>query len=358
MPRLKPPPGQQRPQDQLEEDPNKGLEIELAPEGQVDIEEPLDTDTDAEKEAKREAAREYRQKQKEEREARETENATLKQQLEDMRAAMEESKRQAQEAQRRQAEIAAQAQERERESHQHLSRAEEAEYQAVLTAMSAAENEAESSQRDLVNAQTNGDFQAASEAQRKLSRAEAKLVQLEENKDFLERRKNAAIARAEEARRNPPAPQNLSVEQQIDSVTALSPSQREWLKAHPDAWTDQRKNMRLQGAHVEAEDQGLTPGTKKYFEYLEERLGYRKPEPDVDDDDEEDRPPPRKERRTLVSAPVSRDVPSSNGGKSRTKITLTPKQLEAAQIAGIAPEVYARNMLKLQDMKEEGYYNE
>lgn len=354
MPRLKPPPGQRQ---EIEEtdDTVKGLEVELAPEGEVNLEEPV-LDTDPDKEAKREAAREYRKQQKEAQEARENENAALKQQLEDMRAAMEESKRQAQDAQRRQAEIAAQAQERERESYQHLNRAEEAEYQSVLTAMAAAESEAESAQRDLVTAHTNGDHQAAAEAQRRLSRAEAKVVQFEENKNYLENRKNAAIARAEERKRNPPAPQNLSVEQQIDSVTALSQSQRDWLKAHPDAWTDQRKNMRLQGAHVEAEDQGLTPGTKKYFEYLEQRLGYTAPEPEADEEEDEP-PPPRKERRTLVSAPVSRDPPSSNG-KSRTKITLTPKQLEAAQIAGIAPEVYARNMLKLQDMKEEGYYNE
>ena len=362
MPRLKPPPGKQ---EQEEARLAKGLEIELEPEGQVTLEPEDDTphlqelpsDTDEQRDAKREAAREYRQKRKEEDEARQAENSNLKQQLEDMKAAIEESRKQAQEAQRRHAEITAQAQERERESHQYLGRAEEAEYQAVLTAMAAAENEAESAQRDLVTAQTNGDFQAAGEAQRRLSRAEAKAVQLEEGKNILESRKNAAIARAEEARKNPPKPQNLSVDQQIDAVSALTQSQKDWLKAHPDAWTDQRKNMRLQGAHVEAEDQGLTPGTKKYFEYLETRLGYTAPDPDEDTDDEE--PPVRQQQgRTLVSAPVSRDPPRNDGKKSSTKITLCPKQLEAAQIAGVTPEVYARNQLKLQGMKEEGYYNE
>jgi hypothetical protein len=137
------------------------------------------------------------------------------------------------------------------------------------------------------------------------------------------------------------------------------PSQKEWLKSHSDAWTDQRKNMRLQGAHVEAEDQGLAPGSKKYFEYLEERLGYKKPDPDNDDDpeDQEEEPPQRRQtaRRTLVSAPVSRDPPNNSGKpSSRTKITLTPRQMEAAQIAGVTPEVYARNLLKMEDMKDEG----
>jgi hypothetical protein len=354
MPRLKPPP--------QKEANAGGMEIELEPENQVTIEteenphlQELATDTDEQREAKKEQAREYRQKKKEEDEARAAENDTLKQQLEEMRAAVEEGRKREQEARRRQAEVEADNQRRTQESHQYLSRAEEAEYQAVLTAMSAAENEAEGAQRDLENFQTNGDFKSAAEAQRRLSRSEAKLVQLEEGKSILEQRKNAAIARAEEARRNPPAPQNLSVDQQIDSVSALTQSQKDWLKAHPDAWTDQRKNMRLQGAHVEAEDKGLTPGSKKYFEYLETRLGYKTEEPEEEDEAEDE--PPARQRRTLVSAPVSRDPPSNNG-KSKTKITLTPKQLEAAQIAGITPEVYARNQLKLQSLKEEGYYNE
>lgn len=356
MPRLKPPPGRRE-----EEDLNKDLEVDLEPvEGEGDDTEILATDTDEQKEAKREAAREYRQKKKEEEEARNNENATLKQQLEDMRKAMEETKRLTAEAQRRQAEIEARAAEQARENSRYLSRAEEAEYQAVLTAMSAAESEAESAQRDLVTAQTNGDFQASADAQRRLSRAEAKMVSLEDNKNELEHRKNMAIARAEEEKNRRPAPQNLSVEQQIDSNTALMPSQKEWLKSHPDAWTDQRKNMRLQGAHVEAEDQGLVPGTKAYFDYLDVRLGYKKAEAEEVDDEEDEAPPPRRtERRTLVSAPVSRAGATPSGKpSSRTKITLTPKQQEAAAIAGIDPQTYAQNLLKFEALKEDGYYSD
>lgn len=352
MPRLKPPPSQE---------PLKSLEVELEPENQVTLEsdsnnlQELATDTEEQKIAKREAARDYRAKKKEEEEALTSTNSDLKKQLEDMRLAVEESRKQVQEAHRLQAEADARVRDREQESFQHLSRAEEAEYNAVLTAISAAEGEADSGNRDLEAALANSDHKAAADAQRRIARAEAKLVQLEDGKNALEYRKAQAVAQAEQERRNPTKPRNLSVEQQIDSVSALLPSQKEWLKSHPDAWTDQRKNMRLQGAHVEAEDQGLTPGTKKYFAYLEERLGYKQAE--IDEDDDQDDPPRRQERRTLVSAPVSRD-PVGNNGKTRTKITLTEKQLEAASIAGIDPQTYARNMLKLNSMKEEGYYNE
>jgi hypothetical protein len=357
MPRLKPPPNQK-------EDP-KTLEVELEPDGTVVLDEneeniqELATDTDEQKAAKRDAAREYRQKKKEDEEALAASNSDLKRQLDEMKAAVEESRKQTQAAQTRQAELDAKIREREQENHQYLSRAEEAEYQSVLTAMAAAEGEAESSNRDLEAALTDGDHKKAADAQRRIARAEAKLVQLEEGKDILERRKSQAAARAEEARKNPPAPQNLSVEQQIDAVNALLPSQKAWLKEHSDSWTDQRKNMRLQGAHVEAEDKGLQPGTKGYFEYLEERLGYKKPDPTNDDDDDDDGPDQnkrRQERRTLVSAPVSRDA-KDNSGKSKTKITLSEKQLEAAQIAGVDPQTYARNLMKLNAMKEDGYYD-
>jgi len=353
MPRLRPAPNEE---DQLPQN----VEVELEPQDEVVIEadNELASDTDDQRQAKRDAARAYRLQKKEEEDQRLNENADLKKQLEDMRAAVEDSRKQAQIAQQSAQEEQNRASQRERESHQYLSRAEEAEYNSVLTAMAAAENEADSSQRDLEAAQTNGDFKLAAEAQRRLSRAEAKMVQLEEGKTILEQRKNTAIARAEEARRNPPAPRNVTPEQQIDAVNTLLPSQKEWLKAHPDAWTDQRKNLRLQGAHVEAEDKGLQPGTKGYFTYLEERLGYKEAVSDVEEDDEEQPRQRRSERRTLVSAPVSRDNHAPSGKPSRTKITLNPKQQEAAAIAGISQADYARNMLKLQDLKEEGYYNE
>jgi len=356
MPRLKPPPN-------YKEEPPKTLEVEIDQEGSVVVEteeeklQELASDTEEQKIAKREAAREYRQKKKEEEEALSTSNSDLKRQLEEMKAAVEDQRKQAQLAQQRHAELDARIREQQHESSQYLSRAEEAEYQAVLTAMAAAEGEADSGNRDLETAMANGDHKAAADANRRIARAEAKLVQLEDGKNALEARKSQAAARAEEERRNPPKPQNISVDQQIDSVNALLPSQKTWLKAHPDAWTDQRKNMRLQGAHVEAEDQGLTAGTQKYFDYLEERLGYKKVETQDDDDDEPRQTQHRQERRTLVSAPVSRDTPS-NGGKSKTKITLSEKELEAASISGIDPQTYAKNMLKLRAMKEEGYYNE
>lgn len=358
MPRIKPP-RDKEPQDvEVEIDYDPVVTEESNP---TDSFAELATDTDAQKESKKEAAREYRRHKKAEEEARVAETSDLKKQLEDMRAAIEEGRKVQIETQRQQAEAQTRLQEAQRESSGYLTRAEEAEYQSVLTAMGAAESESEGAQRDLEGALTNGDHRAATDAQKRIARAEAKIIQLEDGKNILEQRKATAAAKAEDLKRNPPPAQRLSVEQQIDANSALLPSQKDWLKSHPDAWTDQRKNMRLQGAHVEAEDKGFTPGSKKYFQYLEDRLGYSETEEEIDGDEEDDDPEPvsrrQTARRTLVSAPVSRDAPTNSGKPSSSKIKLSVKQQEAAAISGISPQEYARNLMRLNEMKEEGYYD-
>ena len=336
---------------------DQDLMIELEPEGTVTIESEENPEiqvgeTDAQREAKRLAAKEYRQNKKQEDEARESETNDLKQQLEDMRRAAEEQKRQIVESQKAQQEAARIAKEREQEVSRYASRAEGAEYEAVLTALSAAEAEADSGQRDLENALNNADNKAAVDAQRRIARAEARLVQLQDGKDALETKRAEAVERAKNAPQEQSQRNNLTLEQSIDAQPTLTQSQKDWLKAHPDAWTDQRKNLRLQGAHVEAEDLGYAPGSKKYFAYLEDRLGYKPDDPD--DEEPEDQP-----RRKIVSAPVSRDNISTRSGRpSKSTITLTVKQREAAAIAGVDEITYARQMVKLDGLKQEGYYNE
>jgi hypothetical protein len=59
------------------------------------------------------------------------------------------------------------------------------------------------------------------------------------------------------------------------------------------------------------------------------------------------------------SAPVSRDVPSSSGQRLRPKqVTLTPAEVEAARIANISVEEYARQKVKYETMREDGSYRD
>ena len=321
---------------------DKSVTISLEPEGTVI----LDKNADDQEQARLEAeAVKAKAKQAEP----EDDNTDLKKQLDDLRKANDLSNKRVQE------EIAARqaaeqrVREREQEASQSKIRAEDAEYDAILNAIGAAESEAEGAQRDIALATETSDAKAVGEASRRLARAESRLSQLEDGKAAIERAKTAQAARARET---PPqrASQPATVEQYIDQLPNLLPSQRDWLREHPDALTDTRKNLRLQGAHVEAEDQGFRPGTQKYFSYLEERLGYKEPE---DGDDVEDEPV----RSPQVSAPPSRSATNINTGRpSGNRITLTPEQREVARLSGIDELTYARQLQKLQTLKADGHY--
>jgi hypothetical protein len=289
----------------------------------------------------------------------EEEEATLdlKRQLEDLRKANEEQqKRFTQEVQARQA-AEQRSNERAWEASQHKIRAEDAEYDAILNAIGAAESEAQAAQRDIAAATEVTDAKAVAEASRRLARAESRLSQLEDGKFAIERAKTEAAARAKQApRQQQAAPQqNITVDQYIDSIPNLLPSQRAWLKSHPDAMTDSKKNIRVQSAHNEAEERGLQVGSTKYFQFLEERLGYRAA-PTEEDDDVED----ANDRKAAaqVSAPPSRSATSpSTGRQTSTRITLTPEQREAARMSGVDEITYARNLQKMQDLKSQGLIN-
>ena len=323
---------------------DKSVTISLEPEGTVilDKDDAVDQakqDLDAAKQADRNLVKAEPEEK--------DDAADLRKQLEDLRKANEESSRRVQEeiAARQAAE--ARVREREQEAHRSQIRAEDAEYDAILNAIGAAESEAEAAQRDIAVGTEASDAKIVAEASRRLARAESRLSQLEDGKAAIERAKSAQAAMAKEAPIQQQRPtQAPTVEQYIDQLPNLLPSQRDWLKEHPDAITDNRKNLRLQGAHVEAEDQGFRPGTQKYFNYLEQRLGYAEPEDAMDDDSE---------RRVPVSAPPSRAATNpSTGRPSGTRITLTPEQREMARLSGIDEITYAKGLQRLQQDKADG----
>lgn len=281
----------------------------------------------------------------------ETINA-FKAQLEGMKKAEELAKAQAAETAQRLAEAEKRAEEREKEYRSATGRADQSEYDSVLNAIGAATAEAEAAQHDVETAMTNQDGKALAEAQRRISRAETRLIQLEDGKISLEERR----AQREEEMKSPPQQrQNPTIEQHIDSVPNLLASERSWLKAHPDAITDARKNARMQAAHFDAEDAGYPRGSNQYFHFMEEKLGYRKPEPTMDEEDDFE-----PERTPVVAAPVSRDAPSPSSGKpvNGNRITLTPEQREIAKMSGISDIEYARQFLKLNEHKRNGMYRD
>lgn len=75
------------------------------------------------------------------------------------------------------------------------------------------------------------------------------------------------------------------------------------------------------------------------------------------------RPPPGPAARTapnpasFTSAPVSRSIPTGSS-RPRGKVVLTPSEVEAARVAGITVEEYARQKVLYENMKADGSYRD
>lgn len=276
----------------------------------------------------------------------EPEGSPLARQLDELRTAEALAKQQLVESRQREQDAIAHARNREAELIRERGRSEQAEYDSVLNAINAFQAEADKAQADLEASLSANDSRGAAEAQRRLSTASARLVGLEDGRAAWDQRR-------EYERQNPPRPQTPSdpVEAQIDSMTHLSPKQRGWLKNHRDAMTDPARNAYLGAAHWDAIHAGHAQDSEAYFTALEEKLGYRQAAAPAAVTETRRSPP--------VSAPVSREAPSLSTGKPATsRIELTPEQREAARIAGVDEFTYAKNLMRLNDLKKQGHYQE
>jgi multidrug efflux pump subunit AcrA (membrane-fusion protein) len=218
---------------------------------------------------------------------------------------------------------------------------------AINAALAAAQAEAESAERDIEAAASLGDAKAQAEAYRKLSRAEARIISLESGKEALER----------EIKSRPEVKPAVQQDDPLDKIN-LPPLAKDWLRKHPEFMHDPRKNAKIQTLHYDVVDEGYAPYSKDYFEVLEQKLGMRKatkqtePEYEEDDDVEDN----QSTRRTIVSAPPSRETPSSSGVRGPDRVTLSSAEKEAARISGISEKDYAANKLKLLKEKAQGNY--
>ncbi len=277
----------------------------------------------------------------------------LQKQLDDLKAAEGLARAQAAEAQRQTAEAIRIANEHANTAARAEVAEEQALYNETVNAMAAAKADGDKAQTDYAVAMEAQDYAAAAEAQRRMSTASAYLARYEDNKAYLDQRRETL--KTEQPRQQQRTQPQLTVDQYIDTMHQLSPSQKTWLKSHPDAMTDPVKNNGLGWAHHKAVAAGLKIDTPEYFAALESELGYRKA-------DAEPEPEPvieRKGNSMPVSAPVQRSAPSPTGGSAApTRVELTPEQREHARISGVDEVTYARGVLRLREAKAAGHYGE
>lgn len=217
----------------------------------------------------------------------------------------------------------------------------ESQTEAIASALSAAMADAETAQRDLAQAGEAGDFAAQGVAYRRLAKAEANIARLEDGKAELEERAKAA--------KDAPVEQ----QQQRDPIEAMDiPAEaKALLREKPQYLTNARLNAKMNAIHWDLIEEGYESFAPDYLEQIRERMEAKKA-PKAEEPEEEVQP----QRRATVSAPVSREAPSSSGAERPGRVTLTVAQKEAAKIAGITEVEYAKNVQRLKAEKANGNY--
>jgi len=225
---------------------------------------------------------------------------------------------------------------------------------SINSGLAAAEAEIEEAKNAFRMAAVEQDIDAQVAAQMRLTEANTNKVNLTNGKAALERAIQTEKERLETQQRQQ-AQQPQPQQQQGDGLdnTNLPQTAKNWLRAHPEYMSDPRKNAKIQSLHWDVVDEGHQPFSDDYYASLEQHLGLRsKPRQDDADDEQEEVQPTR---RSVVSAPVSREAPSSTG-RPAGQVRLTALQREAAKMAGITETEYAKQLTELNRAKANGSY--
>lgn len=270
-------------------------------------------------------------------------SVAFQKQIEALKKSEQAAKDRAEQAVREREEAIKRAKDREAEVNKLRKETVESQVNEVASALAAAQAEADAAQRDIALAAEAGDFQAQSIAYRRLAKAETAIARLEDGKAELEERAKA-----------PSAPEPVTQDDLVEK-SGLPFRAKEWLRQHPEYLTNNRKNAQIQAMHWTVVDEGHEPYSQEYFESLETHLGMRQSAAQQNDVEEDVQPTRR--ASAVVSAPVSRETPSSSGNGDRPgRITLSAAQKEAAKIAGISEAEYAKNVIRLRNEKANGNY--
>jgi hypothetical protein len=190
-----------------------------------------------------------------------------------------------------------------------------------------AQHEEETAKAKYKEAYESGDPDAMADAQSKMARAAAQILNYE-----------GAIANFGEGDKKP---KGGDVHSAIDADPQLMSPEKEWLHRHPETLTDPKRNAELTVAHNRALDAGHARGTDAYFKAVDKFMGFDKPSGRSN------------ERSPSVTAPVTRDAQSHSGRPLRpTQIVLSPEERQMAKNMGLSETVYARNKMQLEQRKQ------
>jgi hypothetical protein len=205
-----------------------------------------------------------------------------------------------------------------------------AEMLAVNNAIANTEHERADAKQAYKAAMEAGDYEAAAEAQAKLSEVAVKAQRIKEGKAELERRAEAAKVQAD------------PIEQYVQQ---LSPQSAAWIRRHPETVSDPGKRDMLQRAHYKALGDGIRVDSPEYFQHMDVEMGYAQRQQAADDLDDD---PPQQRQQAAPAAPVSRGGAAQAPQARPNVVRLTAAQREIAAACGMTDAEYAKQLLAIQ----------
>ena len=222
-----------------------------------------------------------------------------------------------------------------REIHQARGEVEDTNLQLVVNAIDTVNRDMELMKQAHTYAMQSGDFARATEIQSEMAANSAKLLQLENGRQAME---NAP---------RQPEPQLPPADPVEEFAGRLSPRSADWVRKHPEFVRDPRLNAKMIAAHNLAVADGIPTDTDEYFEAIEETLKVAPKAAQGDSDDQY----AAKAVRRRDAAPAA--APANRGGQTASSnvVRLSASQREMAEMMGMKPEEYAKNLVAL---KKEG----
>lgn len=205
-----------------------------------------------------------------------------------------------------------------------------AEMMAINNAIANTDHERNDAKAAYKTAMEAGDYDAAAEAQAKLSEVAVKAQRIKEGKAELERRAEAAKTQAD------------PIEQY---VAQLSPQSASWIRRHPETVSDPGKRDKLQRAHYRALRSGIRVDSPEYFQHMDVEMGYTQRQADADEIDDD---PPQQRQAAAPAAPVSRGGAAQAPLARPNVVRLTAAQREIAAACGMTDAEYAKQLLAIQ----------
>ena len=222
-----------------------------------------------------------------------------------------------------------------RDIHHARSEVDETNLQLVVNAIDTVNRDIEMLKQAHTYAMQSGDFARATEIQSEMSANSAKLLQLENGKQAME-----SAPRQPE----PVAPPADPVEA---FASQLSRRSADWVRQHPEFVTDPRMNAKMIAAHNLAVADGIPADSDEYFEAIEQTLKVATKAAKGETDDQFAAKAVRRRDAAPAAAPANR----GNQSASSNVVRLSAAQREMAEMMGMKPEEYAKNLVAL---KKEG----